>query len=99
MPKYIGLTIGPIYDTIVKAKKIKEIWLASYVFSYLMKKIVENFQGYEILIPISHDNSQNEQKTGNFPDRFIFKPENDDDFKKLKVITENILNLAAGRAE
>ncbi len=91
MPKYIGLTIGPIYDTIVKAKKIKEIWLASYVFSYLMKKIVENFQGYEILIPISHDNSQNEQKTGNFPDRFIFKPENDNDFKKLKDITESVL--------
>jgi CRISPR-associated protein Cmr2 len=32
--KYIALTIGPIYKTISKAKKPKELFAGSYVFSY-----------------------------------------------------------------
>lgn len=32
MTKYIGLTIGPINETISKAKKTGEIWGFSYLF-------------------------------------------------------------------
>ncbi len=40
MAEYIGLTIGPIYKTLHRAKKTRELWGASYFFSYLMKKII-----------------------------------------------------------
>ena len=94
MPKYIGLTIGPIYDTMTGAKKIKEIWVASYVFSYIMRKIVDDFRGYgyeyEILIP-AYDIERNIQTTGNLPDRFIFKSKEDGDFEKLKKSIDTVL--------
>jgi len=35
MSKYIGVTIGPIASTIVSAKKVREIWAASFIFHTL----------------------------------------------------------------
>lgn len=39
--KYIAITLGPITRTIEMAESTKELWAASYFFSYLAKKIVE----------------------------------------------------------
>ena len=41
--KYIAITLGPITRTIEMAESTKELWAASYFFSYLAKKIVEPF--------------------------------------------------------
>jgi len=35
MMNYLALTIGPIYKTLSNAKKPKELWSGSYVFSYI----------------------------------------------------------------
>ena len=39
--KYIALTIGPIYKTLKNAKKPKELFARSYIFSYIMKNIIK----------------------------------------------------------
>ncbi|MFK1861157.1 type III-B CRISPR-associated protein Cas10/Cmr2 [Bacteroides fragilis] len=36
--KYIAITLGPITRTIEMAESTKELWAASYFFSYLAKK-------------------------------------------------------------
>ena len=55
MSKYIGLTIGPISKTIYKARSTGELWGSSYLFSYVMKKIISKLIGYgqtvEIISP------------------------------------------------
>lgn len=78
MDKYIGLTIGPIYKTMMKAKRTRELWGASYLFSYLMKKIIEVlFKTYkaEFIIPFVTDPSVFEpgKEVGLFHDRLIAK--------------------------
>ena len=48
MSKYIGLTIGPIAKTLHQARKTREIWGASYLFSYLMKKIIKKLKDKDV---------------------------------------------------
>lgn len=38
---YLAITIGPIYATQLRARKPKELWLSSYLFSYLMRSLLE----------------------------------------------------------
>jgi len=92
MPKYIGVSIGPIVRTIQSAKKIREIWAASYVFSYIMKQIITEFKDRkeDILLPYIDDDIFNQKRVGIFPDRFIFKSQNDD-FETLKYLSEKIV--------
>jgi hypothetical protein len=42
---YTALTIGPIYKTLKNAKKTREIWGASYFFSFVIKEIVKELVG------------------------------------------------------
>jgi len=41
MTTYIALTIGPIYKTFQNVRKTREVWAASYLFSYILRKIIE----------------------------------------------------------
>ncbi len=41
MQRYIGLTIGPIGDTLSLADRPAELWVCSYLFSYIMKSIAK----------------------------------------------------------
>lgn len=43
--RYIGITLGPICQMIGKAEKTREFWAASYLFSYLSRRLIEAFQG------------------------------------------------------
>jgi len=94
MAKYIGLTIGPIYKTLLGAKKTRELWGASYIFSYIMKNIILEFKdSREFVIPYTKDPLlfKNGQEVGLFHDRFIFKSE-DGDFEKLSQVKEKVLS-------
>lgn len=59
MTHYIALTTGPIYQTIKNARKTRELWGASYLFSWLMRRLMEKltastaFQG-DIIMPSTH---------------------------------------------
>ncbi|RYU93038.1 type III-B CRISPR-associated protein Cas10/Cmr2 [Emticicia agri] len=38
--KYHAITIGPIYQTFRNARQTREVWAASFLFSYLAKGII-----------------------------------------------------------
>jgi CRISPR-associated protein Cmr2 len=94
---YFALTTGPIFKTLAIAKRTREIWAASYIFSWLMNRIVDklNTQNnrYEIILPVSVGNRNNKEKisAGLFPDRLIVISKGDDkeNWEKFnKIITE-----------
>lgn len=66
----IGITIGPIYDTISNATKPAGVWFASYFFSNLTEllcnKIVSTFQNADIISPNYENGSQNSTENRNF---------------------------------
>lgn len=75
--KYTALTIGPISKTFHLAKKTRELWAASYLFSYLMKNIIKKIKvkdnDIEVVLPFFDDRFLNRKyEAGLFSDRFIF---------------------------
>lgn len=103
MPKYIGATIGPIVDTLMKAKSTKQIWGASYLFSYLMKNIIKEIKDKEFLIPYVGEGEYLKEgnEAGLFHDRFIIKTKDvKKDFKHIinakENVFKNLVNEATG---
>jgi len=96
--KYIALTIGPIYKTLQDAKKPKELWSGSYLFSYLMKKIVEAFRDREFVTPYIKDESifADDSEVGLFHDRFIFRAE-EGDMPRLQSAIDAVVSETAER--
>jgi len=70
---YLAITIGPIYKTILQARKTREIWIASYLFSLIMKEIVSELmdKGHIILPAIPDEENDNLMGAGIYPDRLI----------------------------
>lgn len=95
--KYIGLTIGPIFKTIEKARSTGELWGSSYMFSYIIKNIINrlindfHISKEEFIVPYVEDSSilYEPQKIGLFHDRFIFRS-NPGDFEKVEKAVECI---------
>ena len=95
--KYIGLTIGPIHRTMARTKATRELWASSYIFSYIMKKMIEKLKdSKEFIIPYTKDNSifQPGQEVGLVHDRFIFKAD-DGDFAEVERVKKDVLNEIA----
>ena len=90
--KYIALTIGPIYKTLKNARKPKELFASSYIFSYIMREIIQEFKMREFITPYIKDDSifDENSKVGLFHDRFIFKSEDDDDLQKLEIVIDKV---------
>lgn len=98
MNKYIAINIGPIIATFSLAKKPRELWSASYMFSLLMKRIIEKLSEKAILLSpcfdISDQNLKNEKVgVGLYPDRAFFKLEKDIETQSL--IDEAVKTFAA----
>jgi CRISPR-associated protein Cmr2 len=72
---YFALTIGPIYKTLAMARHTREIWAASYVFSWFIERLVEKLQVHgEIIMPVSSgEREPANAKAGLYPDRLILK--------------------------
>lgn len=74
---YTAVTIGPIFKTIGKARSVKAFWTASYMFSWIMKRLIEKLGGCSILSPHlpkeepSFDTIKTE--VGLFPDRLFIE--------------------------
>ena len=94
--KYIALTIGPIYKTLQNAKKPKELFSSSYIFSYIMREIIKNFKDREFITPyIKKEKVFDENlKVGLFHDRFIFKSIENDIYKLKSVIDEVLKDIS-----
>lgn len=52
---YSAITIGPIYETLERARKTRALWASSYFFSWFMKNLIIklNEAGYTLLLPAS----------------------------------------------
>jgi len=79
--RYIALTLGPITETLTLGRKTSEIWMASYLFSSFMKKVIAEIKKREdakFLVPFCEDETIFQVKDdgiGMFHDRFIFQTE------------------------
>jgi hypothetical protein len=80
--KIIGITLGPILETISESRKIYEIANASAFFSTFMyeflKKVADS-KKYEIITPYFEYEEENKL----YPDRAILKIENSDENEKI----------------
>lgn len=95
---HIALTLGPIYRTLMLAKSAKELWAASYLFSYLGKHLIADFKSRNFLLPYVNDDRlyKPADGAGLFPDRYIFEAQ-EGDFKKLAQKVEKVIEqLAVG---
>lgn len=71
--KYTAINIGPIISTFGMARKPRELWAASYMFSHLMRCIYNAAENAkcDILSPAKPKTEKN--KIGIYPDRIFFK--------------------------
>ena len=92
---YIALTIGPIYKTLNSAKKTRDLWGGSYLFSYIMKKIIEEFDAKKFVVPYTGGEIfEKHQGVGLFHDRFIFESKKGDK-ELLEKAIDNVLSTLA----
>ncbi|SJZ30936.1 type III-B CRISPR-associated protein Cas10/Cmr2 [Porphyromonas cangingivalis] len=74
---YTAVTIGPIFKTIGKARSVKAFWTASYMFSWIMKRLIEELGGCSILSPHLPEEEPSfdtiKTKVGLFPDRLFIE--------------------------
>lgn len=94
--KYIALTLGPIYRTLMLAKKKKELWAASYLFSYIGKQLIQELRNREFILPYINDDRLYKPAlgVGLFPDRYIFEAQEGDFDALVKKVDELIVSLA-----
>ena len=89
--RYIALTVGPIVDTLSLGRKTSEIWMASYLFSSFMKKVIQEVlttTDAKFIVPFVDDSSLFESQDGGigvFHDRFIFTTQ-DTKLEKIESI-------------
>ena len=90
MMKYIGINIGPVVKTLSLARRPRELWAASYLFSYLMKCIVDAAEKFgPVIAPVKTDEEKS-LKVGLYPDRLYMKPTDQNDIN----VAGNILKEA-----
>ncbi|MBV6473546.1 MAG: hypothetical protein JPMHGGIA_01831 [Saprospiraceae bacterium] len=80
MPNYFAISIGPIIETLMTARKTRELWASSYMFSYIMREFVKDLNeeqnGIEVLLPFTHQTEEtNCFGAGLYPDFIIVKAE------------------------
>ncbi len=73
--KYTAVTIGPIIETFLATRKTRELWGASYLFSYIIKQIVLKLDKTKIILPAydKKDDYENDMGAGLFPDRIFIE--------------------------
>lgn len=72
--KYTAINIGPIVQTLGMARKPRELWAASYLFSHLMKCIIKTLPQEKIISPDVFDANE-KNGVGLYPDRVFVKDE------------------------
>lgn len=81
--KYSAINIGPVVPTISMGRKPREIWAASYLFSFLMECIIKQLPQDSIISPatLETDEKETDEKLGIglYPDRIFVKGEVDAD--------------------
>lgn len=76
--KYTAINIGPVVPTISMGRKPREIWAASYMFSFLMECIIKQLPQDSIISPATLKTDE-KLGIGLYPDRVFVKGEVDAD--------------------
>lgn len=112
MEKYSAINIGPIISTLGMARKPRELWAASFLFSHLMKCIYVEAEKENAVIISPAKPKEDKNKVGIYPDRIYFKGDVDInkvisdavcilymDLVKLKKIDLSYFNLMSTSCE
>ncbi|MEM9300089.1 MAG: type III-B CRISPR-associated protein Cas10/Cmr2 [Bacteroidota bacterium] len=102
MKTYYAMTIGPIYKTLSMARKTRELWSGSYLFSYLMKQLLMQLTNSQddIILPYAGVIATGDKKVnllhdpleaGLFPDRCVIKMQNGQSLEDLKPLIESVI--------
>jgi CRISPR-associated protein Cmr2 len=95
---YAGFTIGPIYDVLSHSKRTRELWFASYFFSWFMEKMVTTLdknEGINFLTPyVDKSSGSQPSRAGKYHDRFVLESSLDPEtlFEIIKNTSEGILD-------
>lgn len=73
MTTYTAITIGPIGHTFSLARKPREFWAASYLYSHLMKSIILSLKNNKFNIISPAEPTQSKLGVGLCPDRVFFE--------------------------
>ena len=91
--KYLGITIGPIIKTLSMARKPRELWSASYLFSGLMESLIKEIKDIATVMSPGIL-SINNTGVGLYPDR-LFCKNCQYNFNKIVEIINNTKNKYA----
>lgn len=105
---YIGITIGPIFDTMSLVSKPSALWASSYIFSYVSKELCRilvndyNIPKENIVSPFYDENSNyieeaNKKGIGLFHDRIVFEKPKEFRISEIKAIKRKIINIISER--
>lgn len=100
MKTCVGITIGPIYDTIMEASTPAALWYASSLFSDITKRLCQaiitekSFSGVEILSPYYAEEIHKNDGVGKYHDRLFFSAEVFDEAALKRIIEEIKKNTA-----
>ncbi|MDM8269887.1 type III-B CRISPR-associated protein Cas10/Cmr2 [Barnesiella viscericola] len=87
MEKYTAINLGPIIKTFSMARKPKEFWTASYMFSYLMECILAHLQkekeSLELISPYYISKGALRIGVGLYPDRAFYAVKQEIDINRL----------------
>jgi len=99
---YAGFTIGPIYDVLSNSKKTRELWFASYFFSWFMEKMAQKLfenDNVNFITPFLDKNKpfrENYSKIGIYHDRFVIESSKFDKkslFKKINKASDETMDF------
>ena len=106
MPQYLAITIGPIIRTLTQAKKTRELWGASFTFSYISRGIIRELisgnilkiNAGKIINPGREDHFATMQKgAGLYPDRIMVLLDDIADKKEtIEKVNRVILKVIKG---
>lgn len=91
MTNYTAINIGPIIKTLGMARKPRELWAASYLFSYLMKRIILAIQNKGEIISPATINETEKNEIGLYPDR-VFVKDGELSFDNLQQVLKQFSN-------
>lgn len=88
--RYIVLSIGPIYKTMLSAKRTRELWGASYLFSWIMKQVIlrlgtKGFVNEDFIVPYVNAIPATPNGVGLFPDMLLVKCSDGHDLKEFET--------------
>ncbi|MCB0583392.1 MAG: type III-B CRISPR-associated protein Cas10/Cmr2 [Phaeodactylibacter sp.] len=98
---YLALTIGPIYRTMSHARSTRQLWAASFIFSTLMRALLQRLgkmEGATILSPDPAlvDSEKTFYGAGIWPDRCYLELEGKPGADTINTLIEDALKELAG---